>query len=120
MQTRDPIGTGANATEDLALEQRQRLRERQVGTSWARVVLGIVRGVIVMVGDSDGRVVDRMAVESVLPGKPISQSVAVPHLVGVPDDRASLAAIDPLGDVEQRVRCGIVVEVAAPPADLAL
>lgn len=80
-QPRDVIGAGAGATEDLAFEKRQRLRERQDGTSWARIVLGVVRGLIVMVRERGGRVVDRVVVEPVLPAKPSGQSVAIPHLI---------------------------------------
>lgn len=75
------IGAGAGATEDLAFEKRQRLRERQVGISYAWVILGIVRRLMVMVRYKDGRVVDRVIVEPVLPAKSIGQSVAIPHLI---------------------------------------
>lgn len=80
-QPRDVIGAGAGATEDLAFEKRQRLRERHVGISDAWVILGVVRGLIVMVRERGGRVVDRVVVEPVLPAKPSGQSVAIPHLI---------------------------------------
>jgi len=107
-------------TEDVALEERECLREGQHRTTRTRIVLGIVCGLIVMVRDRDGRVVERVVVEPVLPEPSTGESVAVPRLIGVPEDRASLSAIDPLGDVEERVRRAVEGEGASPAAGFTL
>lgn len=116
-QRRDAIGTGAEVTEDVALEERKCLREGQHRTTRTRIVLRVEHGLIVMVRDRDGRVAERVVVEPVLPEGSALQPVAVPRLIGVPDDRTGVVAIDPLGDVEQRVRRAVEDEVPAPSAD---
>lgn len=83
-------------------------------------MLGIVCGLIVMVRDSDGGVGDRVVIEPVLPEGSALQPVAVPRLIGVPDDRARLATIDPLGDVEERVRRAVEGEGPSPAAGFTL
>lgn len=107
-------------TEDVALEERQRLREGQHRTTRTRIVLRVEHGLIVMVRDRDGQVAERVVVEPVLPEGSAVQPVAVPRLIGVPDDRTGVVAIDPLGDVEERVQRAVEDEVPAPSADFSL
>lgn len=78
------------------------------------IVLVLADFLVVVVGNGDRRVLQRVEIKPGLPDRPSLHAVAVAHLVGVPNDRWSAVAVEPLRDVKDGVRRAFEREVPAP------